>query len=58
MGTIINYLTQPTTWAGIVAVVSAFGVTLSPEIAAEIGSAGAAVAGLLLVIFNERKSDE
>lgn len=56
MEKLFDYLKQPTTWAGITTVLAAFGVTLSPELAAEIASAGAAVAGLLLVIFDENKS--
>lgn len=55
---IFDYLKQPTTWAGITSIIAAFGVTMSPEMATEIATAGAAVAGLCLVIFNEKKEDE
>lgn len=55
MNKLFNYLKQPTTWAGITSVIAALGVNLSPELTVEIASAGAAVAGLLLVIFNENK---
>ena len=57
METLFNYLKQPTTWAGLTTILTAFGVTMSPELAAEIASAGAALAGVLLVIFNENKDD-
>lgn len=57
MDTLFNYLRQPTTWAGVTSIIAAFGVTISPELAAEIATAGAALAGLLLVIFNENKDD-
>lgn len=55
METLINYLKQPTTWAGLVAIATSLGVSISPALSAEIASAGAAVAGLLLVVFNENK---
>lgn len=58
MNTIFNYLKQPTTWAGLTSILAAFGVTISPELSVEIASAGAAVAGLLLVIFNENKGEK
>jgi hypothetical protein len=58
METLFDYLKQPTTWAGITTILTAFGVTISPELTAEIASAGAAVAGLLLVLFNENKDSE
>ena len=57
MEKLFEYLKMPTTWAGLTGIVSAFGVAISPELAAEIASAGAAVAGLLLVIYNEKKDD-
>ena len=57
MGTLFKYLKMPTTWAGLTAILTSFGVTISPELATEIASAGAALAGLLLVIFNEGKDD-
>lgn len=55
METLLNYLKQPTTWAGIAAIVTAFGVNLSPELTSEITTVGASIAGLLMVIFNENK---
>jgi hypothetical protein len=55
MEKLFGYLKQPTTWAGITSIIAAFGVSISPELATEIASAGAAVAGLLLVVFNEDK---
>jgi hypothetical protein len=58
METLIGYLKMPTTWAGIITIVTSFGVTVSPELASAIGATGAATAGLLLVIFNENKSDD
>lgn len=55
METLINYLKQPTTGAGLTAIITAFGVNLSPELSAEIVQVGASIGGLLLVIFNENK---
>ena len=55
MKAIFKQLKQPTTWAGFTTIIAAFGINLSPELTTEIASAGAAIAGLLLVIFNEEK---
>jgi len=57
MKTLIGYLKQPTTWAGIVSIATAFGITVSPELASAIGATGASAAGLLLVVFDENKTD-
>jgi len=55
MNAILTRLKQPTTWAGLVSIITAFGVTLNPELIEGITAAGASLAGLLLVIFNEDK---
>lgn len=50
---ILRRLKEPSTWAGIVTLLTVFGVTLSPEQAQALGTAGAAVVGALLVFTRE-----
>ena len=52
---IMNYLTQPSTWRGIIGVATAAGVFVSPEMATAIIAAGIALGGLINVARNERK---
>lgn len=54
--TIINYLTQQSTWKGLVGLATAAGVVISPELSAQIIAAGMAIVGLINVIRNERKA--
>lgn len=42
--------TQPSTWRGVVWLISSFGMVLKPEVAAAIIAAGAAVSGLIGVL--------
>lgn len=51
---ILNRLKEPTTYAGIFAGLTAFGVQLAPELADAIMSAGIGVVGLVLVILKEQ----
>jgi len=55
MKTILNLLRQKTTWTGIVAIATALGATIKPELAVEISAAGMSVAGALLIAFDEKK---
>lgn len=45
-------LTQPSTWAGILALVTAFGVQLQPEQAAAIATAGATLSGVIATFLD------
>lgn len=47
MQTIIDYLKQESTWRGIIAIVTALGVTLSPEQANAIIAGGLALIGII-----------
>lgn len=49
-------LSESTTWAGFVAILSAGGITIRPDLAAHIGAAGSSVVGLILIFMNEKKS--
>jgi hypothetical protein len=44
---LLDRLREPSTWRGIVALMTAFGVALSPEQTAAIVAAGLAVAGAI-----------
>ena len=54
MNTVINYLKQASTWRGIITVVAAFGVAISPNLAEAIVVSGIGLVGLVEVIRNER----
>ena len=52
---ILDRLKEKSTWAGILAVVAAAGVTLNPELKDAIVAAGVSIAGLVAVIVKENK---
>lgn len=52
--TLLNYLTQESTYTGLVAILTAFGVTLYPELSQAIIACALGVFGLIKVIVNER----
>lgn len=56
--TLLNYLTQESTWTGLTALLTAIGIGMSPELAAQIGAVGLAVFGLIKVIINERHKEK
>ena len=47
MKTILEYLKQESTWRGIIAIATAFGIKLAPEQAESIIAAGLAAIGLI-----------
>lgn len=56
MKAVLKYLKQKTTWAGIITfATTVFGVNFAPELAVEIATAGASLASIVLIIFNEDK---
>lgn len=55
MDTIFNYLSQQSTWKGLIGLGTAAGVVLSPDLAAAIIAAGMALVGLINVFRNEKK---
>lgn len=52
---IIRKLGEKTTWIGIVGLVTAAGVAISPELSDAIANVGLAIASLALVWFKEKK---
>lgn len=52
---IYQYLSQPSTWRGIIGLATASGVVITPAMATEIIAVGLALTGLVNVIRNERK---
>lgn len=55
---ILNYATQESTWTGILAIVTAFGVTIYPELSQAIIACALGIFGLIKVIVNERAKKE
>ena len=56
--TILDYLTQKSTWTGLVALLTAVGLTLKPELSEAIISCALGVFGLIQVIVNDRVGEE
>lgn len=54
---IIDRLNEPSTWRGIIGLLSALGVVLSPEQADKIIAAGIALMGLVNVFRKEKKEE-
>jgi len=55
MDYILQRLKEKTTWLGFLALVSAFGVAIKPELAESIATTGMSIAGLIMVIVKEEK---
>ena len=51
----LDRLDEPSTWRGLVAIATALGVQLSPDLQAAIISAGMAVIGLIAVLTADKK---
>lgn len=49
---------ERSTWMGLVAVASAFGVSLSPELAQHIAAVGIALAGLVSTLTKDDKDGD
>jgi hypothetical protein len=56
MKTILRYLKQPSTWRGIIWLLTLFGISLSPEQWQAISFAGIAVVGAIEVFIDEEKA--
>lgn len=55
MDYILERLKERSTWAGIIAILTGFGVSLKPELSEAISTFGMALAGLVLVSVKEEK---
>lgn len=51
---ILNYLTQESTYTGLLAIVTAFGIALKPELSQAIITFALGLFGLIKVIVNEK----
>lgn len=51
---ILNYLTQESTWIGILSILTAFGVHIFPELSQAIVTCALGIFGLIKVIVNDR----
>ncbi len=52
---VLNRLKEKSTWVGLIALVGAAGVTISPEMAVHITEVGLAVVGLVLLVLKEKE---
>lgn len=52
--TLLNYATQRSTWLGLLSVLAAFGVVISPDMSDAIIACVLGVFGLVNVIVNEK----
>jgi hypothetical protein len=51
---VLDYLKYPSTWKGIIGLVTAFGVALSPELAEKLIAFGMAGVGFIQVFIDDR----
>lgn len=56
MDYLLNRAKEPTTWAGIIALVTSFGVAIAPDLAEALVATGVAIAGVVAVVLKERGS--
>ena len=45
---------EPSTWRGLVWMLTAAGISISPELAVHVGATGMAIAGLIGALFPDR----
>lgn len=50
---LLNHLKYPSTWTGIIALASAAGLALAPELQAHIITGGVALAGAIAFLFSD-----
>jgi hypothetical protein len=55
MKKILDYLKQPSTWRGLIALATAIGVALTPEQVEAVVTAGVSAVALIEVFRNEKK---
>lgn len=54
MNWLLNRLNEPSTWRGLVWLLTAFGLSIKPELAEAIITAGIAIAGLIGVVTKDK----
>ncbi len=58
MAYIIARLKEASTWRGLIAIVTSFGIAISPELTAAIVATGLALMGLIGAIFPDKEKSE
>lgn len=53
--TLLNYLTQKTTWVGLFSILASFGIVLRPDLTDAIIACALGIAGLIAVLVDENK---
>lgn len=56
MDTVLDYLSQASTWRGVIAVATGAGIVISPDLAGAVVGLGVALVGLIEVLRDERKN--
>lgn len=56
--TLLNYLTQKSTWLGLFSILAAFGVALKPELTDAIIACALGIFGLINVIVDEKAGEK
>lgn len=55
LNSIMNYLSQPSTYKGLFTLLAAFGVAVSTDLSSAITATALAIVGLINVCINEKK---
>ena len=55
MDRVLNFLSQQSTWKGVIGIATAAGVVISPDMAESITALGMALIGVINVFRNENK---
>ena len=53
---LLDRFSEPSTWRGVILLLTGFGITLSPETSTHIVAAGVGIAGLVGVLTQDNKS--
>jgi len=51
---IVERLSEPSTWRGLILILTSFGIGISPDLVAPIIAAGTGIAGLVGVVSSDR----
>jgi alpha-L-fucosidase len=55
---VLNRLSEKSTWVGVVGILSAFGVYVSPDLGEAIAAAGLAITGVIAFVVKDKGADD